>query len=63
MGFAARYVPTQVRVYPDTTAIEEYGGKVELAKYGAVVVAGQNGYTHNRIATQTTRGHPFQARI
>lgn len=62
MGFAARYVPTQVHVYPDTTEIEEYGGKVELAKYGAVVVAGKNDYTHNRIATHTTRGEPFQGR-
>jgi non-haem Fe2+, alpha-ketoglutarate-dependent halogenase len=59
MGFAARYVPTRVQVYPDSDAIEEYGGTVSLERYGAVVVAGEDRYGYNRIATATTRGHRF----
>lgn len=59
MGFAARYVPTSVRVYPDTDAIEEYGGRIRLDRYGAVLVSGTNRYTHNRMVTGTTRGHEF----
>jgi non-heme Fe2+,alpha-ketoglutarate-dependent halogenase len=62
MGFAARYVPTIVRIYPDVDEIEEYGGRVRLDRYGAVLVAGKNEYTYNRIATATTRGHAFQPR-
>ncbi|WP_030348699.1 chlorinating enzyme [Streptomyces sp. NRRL S-1022] len=62
LGFAARYVPTSVRVYPDTEEIEEYGGRVSLEKYGAVLVAGENTYTHNRLVTRTTRGHAFTVR-
>ncbi len=57
LGFAARYVPTSVKIYPDTEYVEEYGGRVSLEKYGAVLVAGYNEYTHNRIATHTTRGY------
>ncbi len=62
IGFAARYVPTSVRIYPDTEMIEEYGGRISLERYGAVLVSGRNGFTHNRIATHTTRGHAFIVR-
>lgn len=62
MGFAARYVPTCVQVYPGTDEIEEYGGRVRLDRYGAVLVCGRNEFTHNRIATETTRGHAFTTR-
>jgi non-haem Fe2+, alpha-ketoglutarate-dependent halogenase len=62
MGFAARYVPTSVKIYPDTDAIEEYGGRVSLDKYGAVLVSGRNGFSHNRIVTHTTRGKAFAVR-
>jgi non-heme Fe2+,alpha-ketoglutarate-dependent halogenase len=60
MGFASRYVPTSTHVYPDTDVVEEYGGKVSLDRYGAVVVSGENRYDHNRIATHTATGHPFR---
>ncbi len=59
LGFASRYVPTSVQIYPDTESIEEYGGTVSLDKYGAVLVAGVDGQKHNKIATETTRGHKF----
>ena len=62
MAYAARYVPTCVRIYPDVDVIEEYGGKVALDRYGAVLVSGENSYTHNRIAMTTTRGHVFKNR-
>ncbi|MZE77131.1 chlorinating enzyme [Streptomyces xinghaiensis] len=60
MGFAARYVPTSVEVYPGTGEIEEYGGRVSLERYGAVLVSGDDTYGHNRIAERTTRGRPFR---
>ncbi|MEU9252782.1 chlorinating enzyme [Streptomyces sp. NPDC048270] len=59
MGFASRYVPTAVRVYPDTEEIEEYGGRVSLERYGAVLVAGRDTYGHNKLVDRTTRGHGF----
>jgi len=59
LGYAARYVPTSVRVYPDTDEIEEYGGRVKLDRYGAVLVAGKDAYGHNTLAIETTRHHPF----
>jgi non-haem Fe2+, alpha-ketoglutarate-dependent halogenase len=61
MGFVARYVPSSVRVYPDTDVIEEYGGRVSLEHYGSVVVRGRNEYPGNRIVTHTTRGGRFVA--
>jgi len=62
LGFASRYVPTSVQVYPDTDAIEEYGGRVELDRYGAVLVSGHDAYGHNKLADRTTRGHRFTHR-
>jgi non-heme Fe2+,alpha-ketoglutarate-dependent halogenase len=62
MAFTARYVPTSVKVYPDTEILEEYGGKVSLEQFGSVLVSGRNEYTYNRIATQTTRGLQFLPR-
>jgi non-haem Fe2+, alpha-ketoglutarate-dependent halogenase len=62
LGFAGRYVPTAVQVYPDTTDVDEYGGTISLASYGTVLVAGSDAYTHNRRVTQTTTGFPFPAR-
>ncbi len=59
LGFAGRYVPTSVQVYPDTEDVEEYGGRVSLRQYGTVLVAGTDNYTHNRKVTSTTRGHQF----
>lgn len=62
LGFAARYVPTAVRIYPDTEEIEEYGGRVSLDRYGAVLVAGTDRYGHNRLVDRTTRGYRFPVR-
>jgi non-heme Fe2+,alpha-ketoglutarate-dependent halogenase len=62
LGFAARYVPTSVKIYPGTDEVVEYGGSIRLDRYGAVLVAGKDEYGHNRIATHTTRGKPFNHR-
>jgi non-heme Fe2+,alpha-ketoglutarate-dependent halogenase len=62
LGFANRYVPTCVDVYPDTDVVEEYGGRVSLERFGSVVVAGRNDNDHNVIATHTTTGYPFSTR-
>ncbi|HEY6794248.1 MAG TPA: chlorinating enzyme [Kineosporiaceae bacterium] len=61
LGFAARYVPTMVKVYPDTKEIEEYGGRVSLERYGAVLVSGEDRFGHNALTDRTTRGHAFAA--
>ena len=59
LGYAARYVPTSVQIYPYSDVLEEYGGKVSLENYGAVLVSGEDGFSHNRIATHTTKGQRF----
>jgi non-heme Fe2+,alpha-ketoglutarate-dependent halogenase len=59
LGFASRYLPPYVKIYPDTTVIEEYGAALSLDKYGAVLVAGVDRYGYNPTMTTTTRGDPF----
>ncbi len=59
MGYATRFVPTQVRVYPDTEEVNEYGGGITLDNYGTVLVSGADTYGHNRTATTSRRGFPF----
>jgi non-haem Fe2+, alpha-ketoglutarate-dependent halogenase len=60
LGFASRYVPTSVRVYPGADTLCEYDTEISLERYGAVVVSGSDTYGHNRIATTTTTGRPFR---
>ncbi len=61
MGFATRYVPTKVRIYPETESIHEYGGSISLDRWGAVLARGQDEYGHNKIVTSTLRGTPITA--
>jgi non-heme Fe2+,alpha-ketoglutarate-dependent halogenase len=49
MAFAARYLPTSVRIYPDMPVLEEYGGRVSLGKWRAVLVSGKDDFGHNRL--------------
>lgn len=60
LGFACRYVPTSVKIYPDSDFIEEYGSKVSLDKYGVVVVSGEDTYKHNRVCTESNNGYSFE---
>lgn len=62
LGFTARYVPTSVKIYPDTDVIEEYGSTLSLDKYGVVLVSGEDRFNHNRVATHNTLGVPFAHR-
>ena len=59
MGFAARFVPSSVQVYPGTDFVEEYGSRISLDNFGVVVVSGKNDYSHNRVVTQNRRGLKF----
>ena len=63
LGYAARYVPTKVKVYPYSTNLDEFGGKASLENYGAVLVAGENAYTHNRILEKNVHGKRFSTRV
>ncbi|MGD3108489.1 chlorinating enzyme [Streptomyces sp. YGL11-2] len=62
LGFAGRYLPTQVRVYPYSEGLEEFGGKASLDKFGNVLVSGQNAYDHNRFVDSTVNGFRFPVR-
>lgn len=59
LGFVGRYVPTQVRVYPDTELVLEYGGAIPLDQFGSVLVCGENRFDYNKMRTETTRGKRF----
>lgn len=59
MGFAARYVPPGVKIYPDTELVEEYGGAVPLDNWAAVVCAGGDDSGLNRLTKTSRRGFPF----
>ena len=50
MGLAIRYVPTDVRVYPNHSGQFTHFGEVfPLNNYAAMLVAGQDSFGHNRI--------------
>lgn len=49
MALVARYVPTNVHIYPHQTALEEYGGTADLVKWRAVLVSGTDKFGYNRI--------------
>jgi len=59
LGYTARYVPTCVKVYPDTDTVDEYGTILSLDKYGTVLVSGKDEFGHNRIITKNTRNLEF----
>ena len=61
MGFATRYVPSTVSIYPDTDVVEEYGGKIPLDRFGSVIVAGESRNPANEIVGKSLRGTPFVA--
>lgn len=61
LGFAARYVPTSVRVYPFSETLQEFGGEASLERHGCVLVAGRDRYGHNRFVEHTVGGTPFRA--
>ncbi|MFJ3895188.1 chlorinating enzyme [Streptomyces sp. NPDC090083] len=62
LGFAGRYLPTSVQVYPHSSALQEFGGSASLEKFGNVLVSGRDVYGHNRFVETSQRGYPFQVR-
>jgi non-heme Fe2+,alpha-ketoglutarate-dependent halogenase len=58
-AITARYVPSYVRVYPDTEILKAHGAEFDLRNYGCVLVSGQDEYGHNRIRTTNNRGIHF----
>ncbi|KIZ17547.1 chlorinating enzyme [Streptomyces natalensis] len=62
LGFAGRYLPTQVRVYPYSEGLEEFGGKASLDKFGNVLVSGKDEYGYNRFVDSTVNGFKFPVR-
>ncbi|MFF4604410.1 chlorinating enzyme [Streptomyces sp. NPDC001339] len=62
LGFAGRYLPTQVQVYPYSEGLEEFGGKASLDKFGNVLTSGKNAYSHNRFVDSTVNGFRFPVR-
>ncbi|GAU68731.1 putative halogenase [Streptomyces sp. NBRC 110611] len=62
LGFAGRYLPTQVQVYPYSEGLEEFGGKASLDKFGNVLTSGKNEYRHNRFVDSTVNGFRFPVR-
>jgi non-heme Fe2+,alpha-ketoglutarate-dependent halogenase len=59
LAFAARYIPTSVKVYDGMSRVTELGGTLCLEHYGTVLVAGVDSFAHNRVRTHTTKGKPF----
>ncbi|WP_426374251.1 chlorinating enzyme [Rhodococcoides fascians] len=62
LGFAGRYLPTSVRVYPYSDALAEFGGEASLDKFGNVLVSGRDEYGYNKFADSTVNGHRFVPR-
>lgn len=59
IGYAARYVPSTVDVYPGYNVVTEFGGEIRLDNFGCVIVSGANKNPRNRIVTATRRGYSF----
>ncbi|WP_394437427.1 chlorinating enzyme [Streptomyces sp. SGAir0957] len=62
LGFAGRYLPTSVQVYPHSTTLQEFGGSASLENFGNVLVSGRDTYGHNRFVQTSRRGYPFPVR-
>jgi non-haem Fe2+, alpha-ketoglutarate-dependent halogenase len=58
-AITSRYVPTDVRVYPDLSDFNEHGGHFDLANYGCVVVSGNDRFHHNKIRHENNLGESF----
>lgn len=59
LAFVSRYVSGNVKVYPDTNYVEEFGGSYSLDKYGVVEVGGKNLEASNRVKKINNRGTSF----
>jgi non-heme Fe2+,alpha-ketoglutarate-dependent halogenase len=62
LGFAGRYLPTSVRVYPHSDSLAEFGGAASLEKFGNVLTSGEDRFGHNKFVESTANGYRFSAR-
>ena len=60
LGYVSRYISGNVKVYPDTDFVEEFGGSFSLEKYGVVEVKGHNLEKSNRVKKKNNRGSAFK---
>lgn len=51
LGFSARYVPTNVRIYPYSDKLNEFGGQASLARHKNILVCGTDKYHYNENVT------------
>jgi len=59
-AITARYVPTHVKVYPNLSHFYAHGASFDLAKYGCVLVSGNDTYKHNKIRETDNYGYYFK---
>ena len=62
LGFGARYLPTDVQVYPFSETLDEFGGQASLDRFGNVLTSGQSNYENNRYKDRTVNGFRFPVR-
>ena len=60
MGFSVRVVPAHVKVYEGMTSFDEFGHHFNLDRHASVLIAGEDGYGHNRLTDCNAWGHPFR---
>lgn len=60
LGFAARYVPSSVHVYPDTEVVEEYGSTISLKNFGVINVKGEIQEKRNKVLSSNLVGTKFE---
>lgn len=60
-AISSRYVPTQVKVYPEHSKFFGHGGFFDLdaSNYGCVVVSGEDRFGHNRLRDRNNHGDGF----
>jgi non-haem Fe2+, alpha-ketoglutarate-dependent halogenase len=65
-GFASRYTPTDVRVYPDPddltrpqASFSEHGGEFDLEKFGVVLVSGRDEHKLSKHRSRSLTGFDF----
>ena len=62
LGFAGRFLPNPVKVYPFSNSLEEFGGEVSLEKFGCVQTSGTDEFGHNKFRAETVTGRKFATR-
>ncbi len=61
MGYAMRFVPSDVEVYPNTEVVREYGGEISLERFGCVQIAGSPAVGPNVVIDRSLNGFDFSA--